>query len=418
MLLGVLPLLLVIAVVGPSWQSERPERTNGCLWDSDTLRTEAKGLPGVAEIITGRFDRFPPEYYEARLARVTVRIESGESVGVVGLVDYDDAAVACDRLDRGDEAIEWMARKLAAIEILESTEPSAAQSEEITDARYKYLANLGTFHAHRWLRGGANREDVADLERARELIAAAIEVNPDAHFGRERYQLLAIDWLLDPPEISGGIQTIFEADPTFAERGSGRWMSPSLLEELGYADAAEGLSGLIALGNAWESVDIFVSLGEVFDGRDDASLAYLARLRARELVAGGASTLHPGALEGGDVSRGFDRGHIRNKVEVESWFNSARIEAEGWRAARNQYVKSKLAQNVHPDTHADFWDDWRSPTRAPSMPNGVLGLRGKNLAIAIVIVLFGGLVLRAVYPRLRWVLARRKMLQAELASRG
>jgi hypothetical protein len=42
--------------------------------------------------------------------------------------------------------------------------------------------------------------DRADLERARILITSAIEKNPDAHFGRERYQLLAIESLLDPVE--------------------------------------------------------------------------------------------------------------------------------------------------------------------------------------------------------------------------
>lgn len=31
-----------------------------CLWDSDTLETEAKGLPGILKIITGRFERNPP----------------------------------------------------------------------------------------------------------------------------------------------------------------------------------------------------------------------------------------------------------------------------------------------------------------------------------------------------------------------
>jgi hypothetical protein len=37
-----------------------PAAALACLWDHDTLRYEAKGLPGVIEITTGRFDRFPP----------------------------------------------------------------------------------------------------------------------------------------------------------------------------------------------------------------------------------------------------------------------------------------------------------------------------------------------------------------------
>lgn len=407
-LLVVMPVLLVLSALQP----RAVERTNGCLWDSDTLRTEASGLPGVGEIITGRFDRFPPEYYEHRLARVTAKINALEGT----FADYDDAAVACDRLGRGDEAIEWMAGKLAYIETREAAIDSQPPPD-LSDERYKYLANLGTFHVHRWLRGGADRADMADVELAREHIAAAIELNPEAHFGRERYQLMAIEWLLDPPEWAGVGSTIFDATPSIAANGPGAWLPRSRLEELGFADAAEGLMGLVALGDGWESVDIFVSLGAVMDDRGDASVAYIARLRARELVVGGALSLHPEALVG-YPPEALDRGHIRNKIEVESWFNSARSEAEAWRAARNQYIGGKLGDGEHPDTHAGFWDDWRSPSRAPSLPNGVLGLRGKNLAIAAVIAMVGFLALINVCPRLRWVLARRNTLRAELASRG
>ena len=41
-----------------------------CIWDRDTLRFETLALPGVVEIITGRIERYPPLYYEMRLARV------------------------------------------------------------------------------------------------------------------------------------------------------------------------------------------------------------------------------------------------------------------------------------------------------------------------------------------------------------
>ena len=56
-----LMLLSILATVSIAW---------ACAWDRDTLRQEAAGLPGVADVITGNFDRFPPSYYEARLERV------------------------------------------------------------------------------------------------------------------------------------------------------------------------------------------------------------------------------------------------------------------------------------------------------------------------------------------------------------
>ena len=61
---------------------------------------------------------------------------------------------------------------------------------------YRTLANLGTFYAQRWIKNRlVNPEapvDFADLQKAESLIAQAIKENPDAHFGREKYQLLAI----------------------------------------------------------------------------------------------------------------------------------------------------------------------------------------------------------------------------------
>ena len=146
---------------------------HACLWDRDTLAAEAKGLPGITEIITGRFDRFPTLFYEMRLERVTAAIVSDpDNLGL-----YDDAGVACDRLGRSDEAIAWMERKLLVMDRLES------EGADVGEHRYRYLANLGTFLVHRWLKSGSDREDMTDVERSRELIAAAIELNPDAHFG-------------------------------------------------------------------------------------------------------------------------------------------------------------------------------------------------------------------------------------------
>ena len=223
-----------------------------CLWDYDTLEAEAKGLPGLTEAITGRFDRFPPRYYEMRLERCATAIEQGSR----DLDLFDNAGVACDRLGRGDEAIEWMRKKREILDELEN----AGQADD--DHRYRYLANLGTFYAHRWLRNGKNQDVLEDIDLARTRISEAIELNPDAHFGRERYQLLALDWIMSIPEgaepsTEDSHSNLWaELGPEFAPNMWGR----NILAEQGYADAAEGLSGLIILGDAWASIDIFRAL--------------------------------------------------------------------------------------------------------------------------------------------------------------
>ncbi|XHC24922.1 MAG: hypothetical protein ACFHWZ_08195 [Phycisphaerales bacterium] len=147
-----------------------------CFWDRDTLAQEAAGLPGVVEVLLGRIDRWPPEYYAMRLERVTKELEADPT----NLALYDDAAVASDRLKRYDEAIEWMAGKRAVLDTLPEN------SAERIEHEYRYLANLGTHHAHRWIANGGSAADLTDLERAIELIRAAIDLNPDAHFGARR----------------------------------------------------------------------------------------------------------------------------------------------------------------------------------------------------------------------------------------
>lgn len=90
-------------------------QTFACLWDRDTLAEEAKGRRDVVRVIIGWFDRYPPDYYQTRLGRVTRELQSAPSN--LGL--YDDAAVACARLGRSSEAIDWMAKKKAILEFFQ-----------------------------------------------------------------------------------------------------------------------------------------------------------------------------------------------------------------------------------------------------------------------------------------------------------
>jgi len=242
---------------------------HACLWDRDTLAAEAKGLPGITEIITGRFDRFPPLYYEMRLERV-----SGQLVYELDNLDlYDDAGVACDRLGRSDEAIGWMGRKFEAMDRLE------AEGLDVGEHRYRYLANLGTFYIHRWLKSGADRGEMGDVERSRELIAAAIELNPDAHFGREQYQLMAIESLLligsNRPEMTSFLGVISPEARKITNYPNG------ILKDEGYLDAVEGISGLIELGSAWKSSQIHQALELALGDEGHGVLSMLAHLRVK-----------------------------------------------------------------------------------------------------------------------------------------
>lgn len=366
---------------------------HACLWDRDTLAAEARGLPGITEIITGRFDRFPPLFYEMRLERVIAELANDADA----LELYDDAGVASDRLGRSDEAIAWMERKLGVMDRLE------ASGVDVGEHRYRYLANLGTFHIHRWLKSGADREDMADVERSRELIAAAIELNPEAHFGRERYQLLAIEWVLNGIgiEFRTSILTMIELansdahfDPVFAPRKK--------LSELGFNDAPLSLAGLISLGNAWESIDVFTALQYALHDQGDGVLGMLCGLRIKELIDNGNKSLDP-EFNYSKYLDGRFGGIVPDKHNrsVKRYFSVARVQAQNWIDGRNSYMNERLVTGIHPDTHVGFWDDWEEMAPAPGLP-GIRPFENPIVfffAAITVFLLFGFLIYRVILNR-------------------
>ena len=73
---------------------------HACLNDRDTLAEEIRGLPDVTAIITGRFERNPPLYYQMRIDRLAREIPARHGHETLAnpntLNDCDDMAVALD----------------------------------------------------------------------------------------------------------------------------------------------------------------------------------------------------------------------------------------------------------------------------------------------------------------------------------
>ena len=335
-----------------------PVSVAACLWDRDTPTSEAKGMPQVVAVLTGRFERNPPLYYEMRLARVSAHLQSHPE----DLEAYDDAGVGCDRLGRGDDAIGWMEKKHAQLEKLDPNKP------EIIDQRYRYHANLGTFLVHQWIRTGADRTKIDQVKSARDHIAKALEINPNAHFGRETYQLRALEWIINPPQM------VEYADlPNLLG-----WYYGDDTEPQEADDAVKGLSGLVVLGNAWESVDVFHALNIALQrdslgfsrGRDGGrnTLAYFAWLRCRELVDQGKGSMLPDAPTGEALkSRMPQPGFVKPDLLLDPAFQKLRAEADAWHKARTDFMMKRLSQGRHPDTDPTFWDGYTEEP-APALP--------------------------------------------------
>jgi tetratricopeptide (TPR) repeat protein len=152
-----------------------------CLWDSDTLQMERLRFPGVLEIITGKFVRHGKAYYEWRIKDRLKKLEST----LDDPAPIDDLAVGYDKLGRYDDGIAVLEKSLAA-----------------NPDRYETLANLATllFHAGR-------------LEESKQHVQRALAINPDAHFGREKYQLLLTDYVLLSELKTAGVLSTEEKYP-------------------------------------------------------------------------------------------------------------------------------------------------------------------------------------------------------------
>lgn len=314
-----------------------------CLWDTDTLKQEAGKVPDAVDVITGRFPRNPDLYYSMRLDRVGVELKAHPD----RLELYDDAGVACDRLGRDEEAIQWMRRKHQYLARL------APGSKESRDHWYRYHANLGTFLVHQWFRRGADRGLLQPVRRARAEIAQALHINPNAHFGRETFQLKAMDWI-----IQNGSDDF--ADYLKLRQSNGP--NPAV---------TKGMLGLIALGNAWQSVDIFQALAESLTLEGHGWLAYLTRLRVCELLDTGARPLHSDVSDLSELKASamisipmtFTSLEKWQKKEMDNKYRRLRANADEWQQQRSDFMVAQLEKGRHPDTGAAFWDGYQEIPR-------------------------------------------------------
>ncbi|GMV89855.1 MAG: hypothetical protein AMXMBFR81_27860 [Chthonomonas sp.] len=135
-----------------------------CIWDYDTIKMERSRFPSALELITGKFLRHSPEFYRWRIEDRLKKLETDPN----DVRALDDLAAAYDKTGQHERAIE-VARSI----------------EKIQPGRYETAANLGTFLIH------AGR-----LEEGLEHIERAIEINPDAHFGREVVQKQLVEYVL------------------------------------------------------------------------------------------------------------------------------------------------------------------------------------------------------------------------------
>jgi hypothetical protein len=142
----------------------------------------------VHDVIHERYPRHGPAYYRERerLARERIAVVHPESE--TAFAETDDVAVAMDRTGRTGEAIAVMRDKFKRQTAIDLSGKDL----------YSSYANLGEFlvRANLWRMMSGDEEARKRVEEGRDFLKKSIEVNSTAHFGREEWQVVAVNSLL------------------------------------------------------------------------------------------------------------------------------------------------------------------------------------------------------------------------------
>ena len=320
-----------------------PSVAAACMWDYDTIKRERTRFPGTLELITGKFLRHSPEFYEWRVADRTRRLAADPT----NVALLDDLAVAYDKTGRHDLAIE-----------------TARRTELLRPGRYETAANLGTFHFH-----------AGQFDQGLPHIGRALGINPDAHFGRERVQMRLVDYVvsrnkagalpladvaLRPPTAGEELSAHdVEVENTFAD-----FLSPTphgVLSPAESAAAVKGVLGMMAFGThdspvLLEALGACLAQGQQYPESDAKLLAARAYLKASYAVPDGpARAAYRGlALRALDLQVSGPGRYASTPLDrVEADFRRELDEGRDWYAALRERELAWIRDGQDPEAEFD-----------------------------------------------------------------
>ncbi len=304
---------------------------HACLWDYDTLKEESLGQAEVAAVIGGNLGKHSQRFYQAKVAYTQGILDSGDASKATA-DRYDDLAVAHAKLGNLDAALKTLDAK-----------------DKLFPGLYTTAANRGTF-LH--LKG--------DLVGALQWLNKALAINPNAHFGREKYQIMLAEYqqrLAKEPNLP--TTTAFFPIDTGGQEG---FAQSKLIYQVGGHKARDkarrrtlpresvaAIIGIIRFGEGQEIPHLWWALGWALIEQGDAQLAARAFRRAELLQhPRGASdgsftvTTHYGAAVG-------CCNQASDPKQLAQWAGfSKRVDAE-WAKGQAAQIKAQAREDAKID---------------------------------------------------------------------
>lgn len=319
-----------------------------CNFDKDTLWQEADTLPGILDMLAGKFERMPAQYHEnvlAALDRVT-QPEPG--------IDYAlQRAMALAHLGRFKEA-------LAALDAsAQARKPEQAAVAEQWRADMLYLA--WRTDPKTWAEEVARHVKLLEAENRlplERLVLAWAERSQEVRANEMLPDYFGLRFASNKTAIENNDQL-----DTLKLRGVIPWLLDRLQRHAGF-----------------ENVDTYyaLSLALAVDGKQQ--LAYYARLRVHDLIKAGSTTALP-VTEGVNelqpllYARQLQLGKlveirtldVPQKQVCEDDFAARRKFVLAWQTERDNFLNTRLKAGRLPD-EPDFWQGFVPRVYTPNIP--------------------------------------------------
>ncbi len=350
-----------------------------CLWDRDTVAAEKLQTPSALETITGRFYRHSVEVYRWRIQDRTRRLKHEPN----SLSWMDDLAVSLDKIGESAKA-----------------EEIARQQLEIDARRYESLANLGTFLVHQ-----------QKYEEGLAYLRQAIEVNPQAHFGREIVQIHLVEYIV-AKQKHGALELPLQGK---TRRGFGDFLRDKLKKKgTAFADSVvpEYTQGILSIMrfSKHDSPILLEVLGDLLSfgetSKRQSALGCRAYLRASMIDKEHRSEyteLAKYVTLGTDVSFDEVQKNFSEEVsEAEKWFQDfARREASWIKLGKDVDAENDLATRIPLEIVYPFPVDVQEAYISPPPMDNVWRF---GIAIGVSILVLASIVL--------WRIRLRRSLQS------
>ncbi len=285
----------------------------GCYNDVDTNLTELRDNLDVTKAIIGRFTIYPREYYRRRIEIQSAILKKDPN----NLEAYDNISVAYDRVGDGDSALKWIRKKRKHL-------ANAPKSQ-----LYSTEANEGTFLIVRWIRGH-KPGDVTDAIESEKHIAKALEINPNAHFGREFAQLYSIQAMIECGKEEHWESSFAETLIKIADRN-----------HIDHKKLRFGIAGMMVLGAAWNMPAMIQAIANLVP--EETQVVNLCRMRLDYVIP---------EWDQNDYS--IVKAKRVNPLEKDV-LNQLVSNGGEFQAHREEWILDQISKGKHPDTHPDFW---------------------------------------------------------------